>query len=172
MYRQVRIAVLAVASLLAASPALAQGPRTTSLGIHLGLSVPTGDAADFYEAGYVFGGMLELKAPTSPIALRGEVGHQAFERKGIVGGNQGITSAGATIALHMQGIAARPYLLGGLAGYFGDDETNVGINGGIGIEVPLTGFSTLFEARIVNIFNGLGSDRSLRTIPITVGLRF
>lgn len=168
------LALAAAAALLVAAPATAQGPRANSIGVKFGLAAPVGDMERGFEAGYTVGGMVELKAPTSPIAIRGELDYAAFESKAL-NLQLSTTSVGATVAWYMQGTQLRPYLLGGLAAYFngGDFEGNdVGVNGGIGFEVPLTGFSTLFEARLVNVFNALGGNNSNRYVPITVGIRF
>jgi hypothetical protein len=73
----------------------------------------------------------------------------------------------------------RPYIIGG-GGIYNERcdqceaQTKFGINGGVGITVPLSGFSTMIEARYHLIFD---SDSEAGTsnssfIPISVGLHF
>lgn len=50
-----------------------------------------------------------------------------------------------------------------------DSQSKFGLNGGVGIDLPLPGISTFAEARFVSIF---GDGGHLNYVPITVGIRF
>jgi hypothetical protein len=77
----------------------------------------------------------------------------------------------------MDGIGVKPYLSGGLGMYntkveaFGEEDsaTDVGLNGGVGLEFTLTGMSTFVEARYVHIFT---EGEATQIIPITFGIMF
>lgn len=50
-----------------------------------------------------------------------------------------------------------------------DSETKFGLNGGVGVELPLSGISAFGEVRFVSVFT---EGSHLNYIPITVGIRF
>jgi hypothetical protein len=53
-----------------------------------------------------------------------------------------------------------------------DSQTNFGINGGAGITVPLSGFSTIIEARFHLVFDSDVGTSNSTMIPVSVGLLF
>ena len=50
-----------------------------------------------------------------------------------------------------------------------DSETNVGLNGGAGIDIPLSGIGAFVEARYHTVFR---DGENLNMLPVTVGIRF
>src|SRR5690606_24920024 len=77
----------------------------------------------------------------------------------------------------------RPYVIGG-AGVYNvkekfdadiiefetDDQTKLGLNGGVGARFRLGGINGTLEARYLSVF--LEGDRNMNVIPITIGLEF
>lgn len=163
------------------SAALAQDfGNPISFGIVAGASIPLGDFADFAGTGWHAGGLLQWDTPTFPIGIRAEGVYHKFGDKDASDANQSII-AGTLDAVWMfpmtQPFTVRPYLIGG-GGIYNErcdgceSQTNFGLNGGAGITVPLSGFSTIIEARFHIVFDS-DIGRSNRTfIPISVGLLF
>jgi hypothetical protein len=171
------LAVAAVA--LTANAAAAQSPlKPFSFGVTGGASMPTGDFGDAASTGYNVGALLELKPIASPVSLRFEGTYQSFDAKAF-DGTARIVAGLANAALRLPvGTLVHPYIIGG-AGMYNvggkaggqslESQNKIGINGGVGFELPLTGISTFVEARYHNVFTE-GSSTTL--FPVTVGLRF
>jgi hypothetical protein len=76
-----------------------------------------------------------------------------------------------------QPYTVRPYLIGG-GGIYNErcdscpSQTKFGLNGGAGITVPLSGFSTIIEARFHVVFDSEGGGSNSYFVPISVGLLF
>lgn len=177
--------LLVAAPLALALSTVAQAQTTTStrpvsFGIAGGLSVPTGDAGDVFDAGYLVGGLLEFSRPASPLAFRAEVDYQRFSiKESVAVGNPSdarLISGVANVLYKFPGMMARPYVLGGV-GLFnvgatteGSDSSNeFGFNLGAGLELPLSGITVFGDVRYQSIQTE-GSATNL--IPIRVGLRF
>lgn len=106
---------------------------------------------------------------------------------GSLSGNAHFTRGNANLVLRLPRTSGlRPYLIGGV-GVYGiggtttysnrgttvsqsdQTQTKFGVNGGLGVELPLTGISVFLEARA----HGVQTDATPVTyIPITVGIRF
>ncbi len=179
------IRLIALAA-LAAAPALASAQTSTSersvqFGLSGGLSVPTGNLSDGVDAGYqVAGHMWVWSSPT--IGFRGDVSYDNWKAKT---GNVNLRSlAGvANIVAHpssMAKSAVAPYFVGGVGAFntkaytssnysSSNTKTNLGVQGGAGLEFHLSGFSTFVEAKFVNVFS---DGNSTNWIPITFGVRF
>jgi hypothetical protein len=143
-----------------------------------GIAIPIGRAADDHAAGYTLGGLVEYSVYGQPYALRGELIYQHFAlksgRTGVDLSDLNVISLGATIVYKLlpSPTPATPntYLTGGIAIYHATNEgTRPGVNGGAGIEIPLTGFSATGEARLHLM---LADRRPIITLPLTVGVRF
>jgi hypothetical protein len=69
----------------------------------------------------------------------------------------------------------KPYLTAGVGLYNWEDDisgsssTNVGINGGAGLQFQLAGFSTYLETRLQNVFT---EGEATRIVPVSFGMMF
>ena len=172
------IVTTASALALCATAASAQVGRPVSLGISGGASVPSGDLGDGLESGFNIGGLLQVSPATSPLGLRLEGNYHRFDYDAGVDGNTRLISGVANGVLRFPGQVVRPYLIAGIGAYnLGgevanvdlDSETNVGLNGGAGIDIPLSGIAAFVEARYHTVFR---EGANFNMVPITVGIRF
>lgn len=177
-------AALILAATVVAVPA-ADAQIATSFSIAAGATMPIGSTSDGHDLGYnaIFG--LGIKPPLAPIGLRVEGMFSEMGRKGTGGvasnaasrtlaGIANVTLSGAGMAVPMG------YLIGGLGMYKGSCEgsgcstlegssTEMGINVGAGLNIPLTGFGTFVEARLHVIMN---EGTKTKFVPITFGMKF
>jgi hypothetical protein len=167
-------------SFVSAASAQVSGPGSTPtspnmytpiFGVTAGIAIPVGRLADDHAAGYLLGGLLEYGVTGQPYALRGELLYQRFALKSNhVGRDVNLTSLGATIVYRMQATPTNTFVTGGIAIYNGTDlGTRPGLNGGAGVEIPLTGFSATGEARLHMM---LADGRPIFSLPLTIGVRF
>jgi hypothetical protein len=184
---------IVAASVFAAAPLLAQEgagmgnyANPVSFGIFAGASVPVGDFGDFASTGWHLGGLLQWNSPTAPFGIRVDGAYHDFGVNSdfpdqeanpsmVVGTINGLWMFPSTSTV-------RPYLIGG-GGIYNercnqcDSQTKLGLNGGIGVTVPLSGISTVIEARFHIVFDsedstdGTSSSNSM-FIPISVGILF
>ena len=168
------------------SAALGQTFRNPiSFGVVAGASIPVGDFADFAETGWHAGGLLQWDTPAFPIGIRADAVYHRFGEKNENGGSPSLivgTLNGVWSFPMTQPYAVRPYLIGGAGIYNSrcrpgaadgcDSETDFGLNGGGGIKVPLSGFTTVIEARYHIIFDSNGTVSNSTFIPISVGILF
>ncbi|MBL0940370.1 MAG: outer membrane beta-barrel protein [Gemmatimonadaceae bacterium] len=197
--RQSCFSLLVVLSLASVSVATAQTtPRTVGVSVSGGLAQPIGASADVANTGYNLGAALWLR-PAARFSLRGEL---SYDRLSLDAGSEaeanGIKAHTRAIGGSVSGIyrlspnresLIRPYLLGGLGlynvkdvvSYSGDalespGMTKLGIHGGVGLDMRLSGFNAFVEARVQNIFTdgrGLNTSRQhIRYVPIVFGVRF
>ncbi len=192
-------AALAATFAAAPRAARAQAANPFSFGVAGGLAVPTSSLSSNLNAGYTVAGFVDFHPVPGPLTVRLEGGYDRFQTKdsqtyatvnGVDYGQDGNThfirgNANLLLRLPTTG-GVRPYLTGGVGIYgigggytytgdggtatFNDQTlTKFGINGGIGIEVPLTGITVFGEVRA----HGVQTDGTPVTyIPITVGIRF
>jgi len=123
-------------------------------------------------------GIVEWNTPTSPIGVRAEGVYHKFGEKGE---NYPSMIAGLVNLVWnfpmTQPYTVRPYLIGG-AGIYDErcdgcpSQTKAGLNGGGGITIPLTGFSTFVEARFHIVFDSNTSQSNSTFVPISVGIHF
>lgn len=155
----------------------APAPRTQSdfyvplYGVTAGIAIPIGRLSNDHAAGYALGGVVEYAVSGQPYSLRGEVNYQRFSLKeGHAGDDINLLSLGTTIVYRLQKSAAQTFVSAGIAVYNATKEgTRPGFNAGTGVEIPLTGFSAVAEAR----FHVMLADGSaVMTVPLTVGVRF
>lgn len=186
-----RITRLVGIAALAVSPALLSAqsttPKTISVGVSGGASVPIGDLSDGVKTGYNVTGHLLLSPASMPrLGFRADVSWDSWKGKETVPSvdatyrNLGVSAN--VIFKSAQPMSIKPYVLGGVgvhnskASFDGavgsaetDSDTNVGIQAGGGLEFQLSGFTTFLEAKFVNSFT---EGSSTRFLPVTFGIRF
>ncbi|MEO7455553.1 MAG: hypothetical protein ABIY52_04780 [Gemmatimonadaceae bacterium] len=170
-------ASLAVTAAAQAGNPTAPAPRTQSdyyvplFGVTAGIAIPVGRLSDDHAAGYALGGTVEYAVSGQPYSLRGEAFYQRFALKeGHAGSDMNLLSLGTTIVYRLMQSSTQTFVSGGIAIYNGTHEgTRPGFNAGGGVEIPLTGFSAVAEARFHVM---LADGRPIMTLPLTVGVRF
>lgn len=188
-------AVMAMSTAMTAVTVNAQAvpvPRIT-YGVSAGAAIPTGDLADGMNTGYNLSGQLTAHAPLLPLSLRLEASYSKFSapNSSLSGGfsDAGMRSLGFTgnlvYSLPIPSVIIHPYAIGGL-GLYNDkpqltangvtesvNENELGYNGGVGVEVPLSRISVFAEARYhhVRVGHKLGGG-SISYVPITFGITF
>ena len=171
-------AAVFMTAVMSASVAEAQSP--IRFGIAGGLSLPTGEDKDVVKNGFHGQVMLGFGMIALPVKLRADLSYHSFGGKENIFFNNidyRIISGAVNAIVGMGGIGMKPYLTGGLgmynfkAEFDGQDETetDVGLNGGIGIEFGLTGMSAFLEARYIHIFT---TEEATQIIPVTFGILF
>lgn len=178
--------------MVATSVATAQSARSIGFGVSGGLSQPIGDLGDRTKSGYSVAGHVYLAPTTMPrLNFRGDLSYDAWDASDSFvtidkSRNVAALTGNALLRLGESTSMARPYLLGGLGAYRSQrtfyplgagtatttvsaSSTNVGIQGGGGLDFNLSGFSTFLEAKYVNVFTD-GYSHSY--VPITFGVRF
>ncbi|MEO7501944.1 MAG: outer membrane beta-barrel protein [Gemmatimonadaceae bacterium] len=169
-----------------------------AFGIVAGASIPVGDFSDGAEIGWHAGALIEWRGPSLPVGVRGEAVYHRFASKddgSDIDGHASIIAGtlNAVLAMPMQGATAQPYLIGGVGVYnervscddcagsgvdISDSQTKFGLNAGAGVSFPLSGFTSIIEARFHIVFDsedipGENNDASnTMFIPISVGLLF
>jgi hypothetical protein len=154
----------------------APAPRTQSnyyvplYGVTAGIAIPVGRLSDDHAAGYLLGGVVEYAVSGQAYSLRGEAMYQRFSLKeGHDGDDINMLSLGTTIVYRLQR-EPTPFVSAGIAIYNATREgTRPGFNVGTGVEIPLTGFSAVAEARLHVM---LADGRPIMTLPLSVGVRF
>ncbi len=138
-----------------------------------GIAIPVGRLSDDHAAGYVFGAVAEYAVSGQPYSLRGEGLFQRFALKSnrTAGRDANVLSLGTSIVYRLDMVSqTRTFVTGGIAIYNATDEgTRPGINAGTGVEIPLTGFSAVAEARLHLM---LADQRPIMTVPFTITIRF
>jgi hypothetical protein len=174
------VALAAVA--LAASTSSAQSAKPVSLGISAGAVFPMSDLGNDYATGYNGTVSLGFNSPGSPIGFRIDGMYNKMAAQDFVGlPDVTIMSANANIVYALPGVGLRPYLIGGAGVYNlqsdaataftgNNSSTKLGLNGGVGVAFPLSGFNTFAEARIHHVFTDDGYSTTF--IPVTFGISF
>ena len=177
MRRTLMLASLAVLAVLPAKAATAQVPMT-SIGVAAGGTIPSGDFKDGTKTGFNALLTLHVHPPLSPLGLRVDGMFNQLDLSGGVDGNARVWAFTANAVMGSGGLG--PYVIGGIGYYntkitntvlsFGDpSESKFGLNGGVGVRLPLTGFSAFAEARYHYV---MSSEAKVRLIPISFGLEF
>jgi hypothetical protein len=182
-------AVVLSASALAAQGGMSPGvERQWSFGITGGATFPSGDFGERAGTGYNVGALIEYKPAPGPLSIRIEGDYQAF------GESDDLSAAGTSADFSiirgtgafvwrfpMEATTVRPYLTGGAGVYWLDaesegpilevsgSETKFGLNGGFGIELPLTGLTTFIEGSFHTVFT---DGDNTYFWPVRVGIRF
>lgn len=184
-----RFLKLALCAAVVAAPAslVAQNARPISVGVSGGLSLPMGDIGNAYSSGYSVAGHVFL-APASRTALgfRGDISYDSWGSKtSLPGGDATFTSMAFLGNVLLKGGDAasmkRPYLvagagmvrskakISGASSGLSSSSSDLAVQGGVGMEFALSGFSTFAEVKYVNAFLDGGS---LNYVPITFGIKF
>lgn len=160
-----------------------------NFGIAAGYSGARGDFGNAVNAGYHVGASLQLSHALSPIRARFDAGLANFKYK-IRSASVGDASARVLSATADAVVAPAQfggaYVIGGVGVYRMSAEcdgctttnTRGGLNGGVGYDVRLTGFTVFAEARYHYIAgpsdptNAGVKGSSTQFFPISVGLRF
>lgn len=155
----------------------------TRFGLAAGLAVPTGDFGDFAKSGFNVEGSVEWKSMDLPFGIRGDVFYNrlAFDED-VIGGDGNFTAIGGGLnaIFQMAGIGAAPYLLvgPGIVNLDGDaddpgvdieGETKFGLQGGVGVKFPLSGFTTKLEGRYHTVFT---EDENTNFFIVNFGVLF
>lgn len=186
-----RTMAVAGAVLLAPSMLSAQIAKPLSFAVYGGASVPMGDASDAFNTGYTVGGSMDLRAPMMPFGLRGELGYSSMSMKGLsgTGASAKTTDLGGNLNLvtWMPSVIVKPYLTAGgsysrIGASATDGETTLsgsenhfGFNAGGGIDFPLGPIPARIDIRYKQISMGKddqGNSATLKTVPLTFGIRF
>jgi hypothetical protein len=149
-------------------------------GATAGIALPGGKLAEDHTAGYGFGGTIEYAVTGQPYSLRGEAIFQRYPlRSGHTGDDTNLLSLGSTVVYRLQEpgevsasqrAVGGTFVSGGIGIYNATHEgTRPGFNLGGGLEIPLTGFSAVAEARAHFI---LTDSRMSVAMPLTISVRF
>jgi hypothetical protein len=171
-----------VAGATIATPAAAQYGSGPGFGIFGGLAVPTGDLGDAFESGYALGMHVGIRPESSPIGIRFAGTFTRFDAKPSLAPNGHANmlsfTLNGTYSLIHDPERIRPYLLGGVGAYnmkfslggATDSRSRFGLNGGGGVELPLSGFAAFAQAQFHYVFDV--EDTKTTFLPIVVGIRF
>ena len=171
-----QLLTLLAAGLLAAAPAAS----AQSISLAGGLSQPNGDLSNGVGSGYNAALGFNFGAPLIPLGARVEGGLNGFSYKGGATGDVRIMNVSANGIFNM----GMPYVIGGL-GYYNrrvnetvlgtrvtDTQSAMGLNGGIGLRLPLGTMSPFAEVRYHAMMGDKAKGANLRFIPITFGVQF
>jgi len=184
------IAVAAAAAFGLAPAAHAQGGDNFAFGASTGIAVAATDMRDYHTNGVNGTLTLAIGAVDTPVGIRFDAMYNAF---GDVNGTpeapntQGkarIFAITGNIVYDFFGQDTKLYLIAGVGGYTYkptgagiDDESDFGINAGLGVFLPsVNGF---IEARFHNVYrvlpdpaSGMAGKKSAQFYPITFGVLF
>jgi hypothetical protein len=185
--RHSSIRVIAIAALALPAAAFGQNTSRPTFGVSAGASFPTSDFGDAVKSGYSIAGHVGVKPALFPIGVRLEGMYNRFDLKGV--SSTSSTTPNATIwAGTANGVLMsasspgmlRPYLIGGV-GVYGLKTTNTesvtkfGVNGGVGLDLALSGIGTFIEARyhyVLTKDNSIVGTTNTGFVPVVVGVRF
>ncbi|MES2125125.1 MAG: outer membrane beta-barrel protein [Gemmatimonadota bacterium] len=177
-----RKAILAgalVALVAVTAPASAQSSGSWELGLGGGVTLPTGNAADFYKTGINGTALVGYRPANSKLWVGLDAQYHHFKQKSF-GVNVDGESANSFAALGRVNYDAGTmmYVLGGLGLFRTENKANIGgtpvketdsnmaAEVGAGVRI---GKSLFLEGKLVNVF--VSSNNQL-FIPITLGVRF
>ena len=194
---------LAAAALVvaAASTAQAQAPtmaRPFTFGVSAGAAIPTGELAKNDPAldccgantGFHVNGLIGYQPAAMPVGFRGEIMYNRFGLKNLPSGVDGNgTIVGGSVNAVIGGAGSMgmsPYFIGGVdyaqsKGEISQGGVSIsakksafGLNGGVGVKIPLSGFSTFVEARYHYLFSKDDNEGTSNAafIPISFGIMF
>ncbi|MEP6689953.1 MAG: outer membrane beta-barrel protein [Gemmatimonadaceae bacterium] len=182
------------------------GGSMLHFGLFAGATFPTGALGDQAGTGFNVGGLVTYQSPDWPVSFRGDVAYHGFSGKNnslagttvnykpkIING----TANAVYMFSHDPAQSMHPYIIGGLGIYnlrassscsgtyctdgttdSGGSSTKFGVNGGGGVEFPLSGFAAFVEARYHHVFSAYdsngssGNKSSAGMIPLSFGIIF
>ena len=179
---KIRSAVLlAFATLAPMASARAQVSNPLKFTIFGGAALPVGDTQDALKTGYTVGAAVDLRAPLSPIGVRGELAYSGFDAKGGSGDLKDV-GVNANLVYWLQNpTPAKPYLTGGpswshqtaTVSVGGSDisasDNAWGFNLGGGLQFALGELGTRLDLRYRRLSK---NGNSFSVIPITFGITF
>jgi Outer membrane protein beta-barrel domain len=154
------------------------GTPSVGFGVLGGASIPTGDFGNFAGTGWHAGALLDITNSDWPIGFRIDGVYHKFGNKSEGNPNMIVGTANALWMFPMtQPATVKPYLIGGVGIYNErcdgcNSQTKFGINGGAGLELPLSGLSTIIEARYHLVFDSNAGSSKTSFVPISVGILF
>jgi len=174
------VCVISIAALAMSAQAGAQQtvpPASPTIGASGGfgggIAIPVGNLSNTNAAGYTLSGLVDFSAAEQPYSFRAELIYQRYDRKSTAPATihgMNMTSLGASLLARSPNKASSVFILGGIAVYHvTDNGTKPGVNGGFGLEVPLTFFVGMADVRLHYV---LTEGKPMLTIPITLGARF
>ena len=166
------VALLVGSRTVAAQTSGAQTVPFPVFGLGGGISIPVGGVAKDRLPGFNLVGLAEFRTPSEPLGIRAEALYQYFGAKqnsvGVENSNN--FAALINVVYHAPQSQVRPYVIGGMGLYhISDHGNNAGLNGGVGVSIPLTNMGAYAEVRA---HFALTQGPSFVTIPITFGLTF
>ena len=178
---------LAALTAMGSSAVQAQLSNPWKFTVFAGAALPSGDSSDDLNTGYTIGGAVDLRAPLTPLGLRGELAYSSFDAKNTGGiGSASLSDLGGNLNavywIPSPGTPLTAYLTGGpsyahltakaSSGNVTESisEDHWGFNVGAGIDFALSGLSTRLDVRYRQISTGNGDH--LRAFPITFGITF
>jgi opacity protein-like surface antigen len=182
-----RLLVPAVLLLFVAGSAGAQiVPKPLSFTIFGGAAMPTGDAGDALNTGWLGGLAMDMHMPAMPLGVRLEGSYARYGVQGLSGtGIDAHTSdlgVNLNLVMSMPTPVVKPYLTAGPSmsnlkvsasdGTNSDSasESHFGFNLGGGVDFGLGGLGARVDLRYKRISTGDGN--SFQSIPLTFGIRF
>jgi hypothetical protein len=161
------------AALMFSAPAEAQ-MRTVTFGVAGGPTLPVGHLADDVNTGFHVQGSFALAPMTLPFGVRADLNYQRFTETAHDDHTLTMLSGIVNGIFGLPGVGMRPYLTAGVGAYnqsgeHDGDSTNVGVNGGGGLQFGLGGMNAFLEAKFHNVFT---SGEATRFIPISLGIMF
>jgi hypothetical protein len=172
-------AVALGAALMIAAPAEAQ-MRTATFGVGGGPSFPIGHLADDFGTGFHVQGSFALAPMTLPFGVRADLFYQRMTETAAGHTDDTETTLAGIVngIFALPGVGVRPYVSAGVGAYNtrfahaqggAEDATNVGVNGGAGVQFGLLGMNAFLEGKFHNVFT---ANEASRFIPITIGIMF
>lgn len=171
-----KLLTLLAVGLLAVAPAT----QAQSISVAGGLSQPNGELSNGVSSGYNAALGFNFGAPLIPLGARIEGGLNGFNYKGGANGNVRIMDVTANGIFNM----GMTYLIGGV-GYYDrrisemvvgqnvtDTQRSAGLNGGLGMRLPLGTMSPFVEVRYHAMLGDKAKAANFRFIPITFGVQF
>lgn len=169
-------AAAAVFTAISAAPVAAQIANPIGFNVRAGAAIPVGEDSDAVSTGFTVGAGLTIRPALLPVGLRFDGDYNRF---GFDGGGGNVTIWALTANAELAPAMSPLYLIGGLGFYSSnvsvdnlgssDSESDIGFNGGVGLRLPLTGFSTFVEAR----YHSIGTEGGRTNyVPITFGVNF
>ena len=178
-----RTMAVAGAVLLAPSMMSAQVAKPLAFSIFGGASMPMGDASNAFNTGYTFGGSMDLRN-SSMLGLRADASYSSNSLKSTVG-----TGSNKTMGANLDAVLwtskspspVTPYLVTGASFAHYDigngvpTENHWGFNAGAGLDFAMGRIPARIDARYTQISTGKdanGNSTSMKTVPLTFGIRF
>ena len=175
-----RTAIRLAAIALVATATVAEAQSRPVIGVAAGLTAPQGDLGDAFDNGYHVGAALGFRVPVLPVDLRADLSWTSFSASEVDDVNLNVINVNVNAVHTFPGVAFRPYVTGGLGMYRStldmtdvggekESETDLGLNGGAGVQFKLAGLGAFVEARYMHV---MSEDEATKIIPLSFGIMF